>query len=57
MSCPTSEAGATIVFPPEDKPWGLRQYRADDPAGNRWEFSQWIRDVVPEDWGATPASG
>ena len=49
-------AGATIVDEPEDKPWGLRQYRADDPAGHRWEFSQWLRDVPPEEWGATPAT-
>ena len=48
------EAGAKIVAEPEDKPWGLRQYRAEDPGGHRWEFSEHLRDVRPEDWGATP---
>jgi len=23
--------------------------------GHRWELSQFLRDVRPEDWGATPA--
>ena len=49
------EAGATIMSEPQDKPWGLRQYLAEDPGGHRWEFSQHLRDVQPEEWGATPA--
>jgi len=49
------EAGAKVIAEPEDKPWGLRQYRVEDPGGHRWEFSQHLRDVRPEDWGATPA--
>jgi uncharacterized glyoxalase superfamily protein PhnB len=48
-------AGAKIIAEPEDKPWGLRQYLAEDPGGHRWEFSQHLRDVRPEEWGATPA--
>jgi uncharacterized glyoxalase superfamily protein PhnB len=47
------EAGAKIMVGPEDKPWGLRQYRAEDPGGHRWEFSEHLRDVRPEEWGAT----
>lgn len=50
------EAGAKMLAEPEDKPWGLRQYLAEDPDGHRWEFSQHLRDVQPEDWGATPAA-
>jgi len=46
-------AGAAIVSEPDDKPWGLRQYIARDPEGHEWEFSQVIRDVTPEQWGAT----
>jgi uncharacterized glyoxalase superfamily protein PhnB len=49
------EAGAKVIAQPEDKPWGLRQYTVEDPGGHRWEFSQHLRDVRPEDWGATPA--
>lgn len=47
--------GASIVSEPEDRPWGLRQYTAEDPDGHRWEFSQFLRHVPPEDWGATLA--
>lgn len=48
-------AGAVIVAEPQDRPWGLRQYTAEDPEGHRWEFSQFLRDVPPQDWGATLA--
>jgi uncharacterized glyoxalase superfamily protein PhnB len=51
------QAGARIMTEPEDKPWGLRQYLAEDLGGHRWEFSEHLRDVRPEDWGATPAGG
>lgn len=49
------QAGARIIAEPEDKPWGLRQYMVEDLDGHRWEFSEHLRDVRPEDWGATPA--
>ncbi len=45
-------AGAQIVAPLEDKPWGLRQYSTLDHEGHRWEFSQHVRRVDPADWGA-----
>jgi uncharacterized glyoxalase superfamily protein PhnB len=45
--------GAEITSPLEDKPWGLRQYACKDHAGHQWGFGQWIRDVPPEEWGAT----
>jgi hypothetical protein len=28
---------------------------AEDPTGIIWEFSQHLRDVAPEDWGAVAA--
>jgi uncharacterized glyoxalase superfamily protein PhnB len=35
------EAGATILSQPEDVPdVGVRHYRAEDPEGHRWMFSQ-----------------
>ncbi|MGI8593444.1 MAG: VOC family protein [Solirubrobacteraceae bacterium] len=46
------ERGATIVSEPEDKPWGLRQYTAQDLEGHRWELSQFVRHAPPEEWGA-----
>lgn len=44
-------AGAEIISPPTDYPYGERQYTADDPAGHRWTFSQTIADVDPDEWG------
>jgi uncharacterized glyoxalase superfamily protein PhnB len=40
----------------EDFPYGERQYTAIDLAGRRWVFSQSLRDVAPQDWGATTAN-
>jgi len=48
-------AGARIVHPPHDMPFGERQYTAEDPEGHRWVFSQHIADVAPHEWGATLA--
>jgi uncharacterized glyoxalase superfamily protein PhnB len=46
--------GARILSPPEDFPYGERQYGAEDLAGHRWTFSETIADVAPEDWGGRP---
>jgi PhnB protein len=46
-------AGATVIAMPEDKPYGQRQYTVEDPEGHRWSFSELVRDVLPEEWGAT----
>ncbi len=45
-------AGATILMPPTDHPWGLRSYAAIDLEGHQWEFSQILQIVEPEVWGA-----
>ena len=44
-------AGARIVVPPADHPYGERQYTAEDPAGHRWTFSQTVADIDPASWG------
>jgi uncharacterized glyoxalase superfamily protein PhnB len=49
------EAGATILSEPEDVDAGVRHYRAEDPEGHRWMFSQPIAQVAPEQWGAVEA--
>ena len=49
-------SGAQIIQPPEDMPFGVRQYTAADLAGHWWTFSQNIADVHPSVWGATLAS-
>jgi uncharacterized glyoxalase superfamily protein PhnB len=45
------QRGAKILRPPENFPYGERQYMVEDFAGRTWCFSQSIRDVRPEDWG------
>jgi uncharacterized glyoxalase superfamily protein PhnB len=45
-------AGAVIVAPPADHPFGERQYAAVDPGGHRWVFSQSIADVDPRMFSA-----
>ena len=47
--------GAQIVQGVSDKPFGERQYTAEDPEGHRWTFSQHVADVPPERWGAKVA--
>jgi PhnB protein len=47
------EAGAEIVSEPTDQEYGDRRYDATDPEGHLWSFAQHVRDVSPEDWGAT----
>jgi len=48
-------AGATILSPVEDTPFGDRHYRVEDLEGHRWMFAQHVRDVAPSEWGATEA--
>jgi uncharacterized glyoxalase superfamily protein PhnB len=37
------DAGATILSEPADQASGIRHYRAEDPEGHRWMFSQEIQ--------------
>ncbi|HEY3503541.1 MAG TPA: VOC family protein [Actinocatenispora sp.] len=46
-------AGATVVGEPETQPYGERSATVDDLAGHRWELTQTVRDVPPEEWGGT----
>lgn len=45
------QAGAPILNPPTDYPYGERQYTAQDLGGHRWTFSQTTADVDPATWG------
>jgi uncharacterized glyoxalase superfamily protein PhnB len=47
----TRSAGAAVVSPPVDMPFGERQYSVTDPAGHHWTFTQSIADLAPENWG------
>jgi PhnB protein len=46
-------AGAEITEKPADQDYGSRRFGAKDPEGHAWFFSQPIREVSPEEWGAT----
>ena len=47
--------GAHIISPPQDMPFGVRQYTVSDPGGHWWTFSQNVADVPPHEWGAVVA--
>jgi uncharacterized glyoxalase superfamily protein PhnB len=44
-------SGARILMDPTDFEYGERQYKAEDPAGHQWTFSETLADVAPEEWG------
>jgi uncharacterized glyoxalase superfamily protein PhnB len=46
-------AGAEIIEEPTGQVYGDRRYSAKDPEGHHWYFAQRIRQVAPEEWGAT----
>ncbi len=43
------KAGAAIIQEPEDQFYGERTYRALDPEGHMWTFSQTVRSVPKEE--------
>jgi uncharacterized glyoxalase superfamily protein PhnB len=45
------DAGATIVHELQTWPYGERSCVVEDLAGHRWELTQSVRDVQPEEWG------
>jgi uncharacterized glyoxalase superfamily protein PhnB len=44
---------ARVLQKPTDCPYGERECTVEDPAGHRWQFTQTLRDVAPEEWGGT----
>ena len=42
--------GAIILTEPQEHSYGERQYNAQDFYGHRWDFTETIADVAPEDW-------
>jgi uncharacterized glyoxalase superfamily protein PhnB len=42
--------GAIILSEPQDHDYGERQYNAQDFHGHRWDFTETIADVAPEEW-------
>ena len=49
-------AGARVLQPPTDFPYGERQCSVADLTGRVWSFSQSIGDVAPETWGGSSAN-
>jgi uncharacterized glyoxalase superfamily protein PhnB len=45
------DAGAIVVDEPVTHMYGERSCTVDDLAGHRWELTQGVRDVEPEEWG------
>jgi len=45
------EFGAHVLDGPVDREYGERDYTVEDLGGHRWNFSESIRDVVPEEFG------
>ena len=48
--------GTKILEPPSNKPFGERQYTAEDHGGHWWTFLQHIADVALVEWGAIEAT-
>jgi uncharacterized glyoxalase superfamily protein PhnB len=48
--------GAKIVEELNETAYGERQFAAEDLEGHRWLFSRHVRDVAPNEWGATVAN-
>jgi uncharacterized glyoxalase superfamily protein PhnB len=45
--------GAHVVEALTTWEYGERSCQFEDPAGHRWELTQTVRDVAPEEWGGT----
>lgn len=45
------DAGARVVEELTTHVYGERSCTLEDPAGHRWELTQTVRDVEPEEWG------
>jgi len=43
------KAGAKVLMPLQDMPWGDRHGRVEDPWGNRWALATHIEDVSPKE--------
>lgn len=43
--------GARILHQPTEREYGERDFAVEDLAGHRWEFTQTLRDIAPEQWG------
>src|ERR1700758_2727088 len=49
-------AGAKVLDSPVDREYGERECTVEDLAGHRWQFSETLRDVAPEEFGCQTIS-
>jgi uncharacterized glyoxalase superfamily protein PhnB len=47
------ENGAVVIENVTTYEYGERSGVVEDPGGHRWELTQSVRDVAPEEWGGT----
>jgi uncharacterized glyoxalase superfamily protein PhnB len=47
------DSGARVLQEPSTYEYGERSCVLEDLAGHRWELTQTVRDVEPEEWGGT----
>jgi uncharacterized glyoxalase superfamily protein PhnB len=45
------DVGASVLHEPTTYEYGERSCVLEDLAGHRWELTQTVRDVEPEEWG------
>ena len=45
------QAGGRVMEEPTSHSYGERSCSVEDLAGHRWELTQTVRDVEPEEWG------
>jgi uncharacterized glyoxalase superfamily protein PhnB len=50
------DAGARVISEPTTFEYGERSCEVEDLAGHRWELTQTVRDVQPEEWGGRTVS-
>lgn len=43
--------GARVLEPPADREYGERECTVEDLAGHRWQFTETLQDVAPEEYG------
>lgn len=50
------DAGAGVIENPTTFEYGERSCVVEDGMGHRWELTQTVRDVAPEEWGGVAVS-
>jgi len=48
--------GARVLKPPTEYQYGERECTVEDLAGHRWQFTETVRDVAPEEYGCETVS-